>query len=211
MTGEAEPEESIEELTEESLEDTDVEDNDVEITSDGRRIRNIVLEPGEIFEAEFFGMIDPDLEKTVNRTIRFSFQGENDRGSVSGRTEFAYNTGVATMLPVEFDNDGELLTNEENTIYLRTVLNDDELAGLFSGPSFGDGDDLIVIPGTEDPTATSSNASKATDSNASKATSSNAEKADQSNDKKEEESSKAETAESTDAVSRNRGSRRTGG
>ncbi len=199
LTGEAEPEESIEELTEESLEDTDDEDDDVEITSDGRRIRNIVLEPGEIFEAEFFGMIDPDLEKTVNRTIRFSFQGENDRGSVSGRTEFAYNTGVATMLPVEFDNDGELLTNEENTMYLRTVLNDDELAGLFSGPSFGDGDDLIVIPGTEEPTATSSNASKATDSNASKATSSNAEKADQSNDKKEEESSKAETAESTDA------------
>lgn len=188
--------ESIEEQTEEELDDIE-NGEDPEVTSDGKRIDHIVLEPGEIFEAEFFGVVDPDMEKTVNKTIRFSFRAKREEGYVSGRTDFAYNTGIATMLPVEFDNDGELLTNEDNIMYLHTVVNDDELASLFSGPGFGDGsDDLIVIPGTEDPKATDSNASKATDSNASKATSSNASKATDSNAEKEETSHKEGTEES---------------
>lgn len=148
-----------EELTEEAPEYDG--DDSLHISSDGRQIVNIQLEPGEIFEADFFGTVDLDTEEAGNGKLRFSFRGKKEDGSsVSGRKDFFYNTGIATMVGVEMDNGGELFTNETNTMYLRTVLNDADLASLFSGPAFGgNGNGEEPLPGGDD-------FEKATDSNA---------------------------------------------
>lgn len=168
--------ESLEEDFEEQGQDPEEDDGDdtLHVTSDGRRIVNIELEPGEIFETEFFGTVDAETEEAGNGKVRFSFQAQReDKSRVSGTKDFVYNTGIATMLPVEMDNGGELFTNEANTMYLRTVLNDGELASLFTGPSFGgNGDGTELLPGTDG----EDDINKATDSNAAPVgTSSNAE------------------------------------
>ncbi len=168
--------------------------------SNGTRIWGIQIEAGEIYETEFHGIVDGDEEVLRMRTLAFQFSGSTElegKKTVKQKAEFIYNTGVAAMLPVEFEENevegdvkGELLpgtlitnTNEENIMYVRTRFNIDEIADYLSGP------------GMETSPAETDTAVKDPD----RATDSNAAPAETKAPTMPETTTAAETAENTEA------------
>ena len=88
---------------------------------------NIDLAPGEIFEAQFSGTIDDDIYGLKNRDIRFSFGARKENGRrLSNNFKFQFNTGLMTMLPVEFVDGNQVEANEEHTMMLHLGLDDIE-------------------------------------------------------------------------------------
>ncbi len=88
---------------------------------------NIDLAPGEIFEAQFSGIIDDDIYGLKNRDIRFSFGARKENGRrLSNNFKFQFNTGLMTMLPVEFADGNQVEANEEHTMMLHLGLDDIE-------------------------------------------------------------------------------------
>ncbi len=168
--------------------------------SNGTRIWGIQIEAGEIYETEFHGIVDGDEEVLRMRTLAFQFSGSTElegKKTVKQKAEFIYNTGIAAMLPVEFEENevegdvkGELLpgtlitnTNEENIMYVRTRFNIDEIADYLSGP------------GMETSPAETDTAVKDPD----RATDSNAAPAETKAPTMPETTTAAETAENTEA------------
>lgn len=111
------------------FEDEDADDAEIEgpyLDEEGN-ICNIDLAPGEIFTVQFAGTIDEDIYGLRNRDIRFTFGARKPNGKrLSNNVKFQFNTGLMTMLPVEFEDGNLVETNEENTMTLRLGLDDIE-------------------------------------------------------------------------------------
>lgn len=105
--------------------------------SDGKRIKNIQLAPGEVYETEFYGYVSEELETIKNKKITFSFTAKKeDGGRVSETKDFTYNTGMAGLLPIEFEDGNTWMTNERNTMYIRTRFEDENLLDQFAPDYF---------------------------------------------------------------------------
>lgn len=109
-------------------EDAD-EDSDIEgpyLDAEGN-LCNIDLAPGEIFTAQFAGTIDEDIYGLKTRDIRFAFGARKENGRrLSNNYKFQFNTGLMTMLPVEFTDGNQVEANEEHSMILRLGLDDIE-------------------------------------------------------------------------------------
>ncbi len=104
-------------------------DEDIEgpyLDSEGN-LCNIDLAPGEIFEVQFSGTIDSDIYGLKNRDLRFAFGARKENGRrLSNNYKFQFNTGLMTMLPVEFVDGNQVEANEEHSMILRLGLDDIE-------------------------------------------------------------------------------------
>ncbi len=90
-------------------------------------ICNIDLAPGGIFKAQFEGTIDEDIYGIRHGSIRFSFGAENSHGHRwLWNTEFQFNIGLMTILPVEHVDGNQVETNEEHTMRIHLGLDDPE-------------------------------------------------------------------------------------
>ena len=88
---------------------------------------NIDLAPGEIFEVQFSGTIDSDIYGLKNRDLRFAFGARKENGRrLSNNYKFQFNTGLMTMLPVEFVDGNQVEANEEHSMILHLGLDDIE-------------------------------------------------------------------------------------
>ena len=153
-----------------------------------KKLKNLVLEPGEVYVTEFQGRISSDADMDRIKTVTFQFTAVTEHGfPILEKQEFTYNTALTSLLPVEFVNGYRLETNTENTLCITMALK--ENGGLldgFTGPAFdadsneGSGEEDNNSADTEMDKATVSDASKATESNADKATLSNADKTTES-------------------------------
>lgn len=129
--------------------------SNMNVESDGKRIKHIELAPGEVYETEFYGYVSEELETIKNRKISFSFSAKKEGGGhVSETKDFTYNTGMAGLLPIEFEDGNTWMTNERNTMYIRTRFEGEELLDQFA-PDYFEGDK-----------ATGSNAEKGTETTA---------------------------------------------
>lgn len=129
--------------------------SNMNVESDGKRIKHIELAPGEVYETEFYGYVSEELETIKNRKISFSFSAKKEGGGhVSETKDFTYNTGMARLLPIEFEDGNTWMTNERNTMYIRTRFEGEELLDQFA-PDYFEGDK-----------ATGSNAEKGTETTA---------------------------------------------
>lgn len=84
------------------------ENHDIEINEKGF-LKNLILKPDEIFEIDFKAVVDPSLEFVNKRSLEFFFASENEENmdeKVTQRVKFDFTTGFVTLLPVEFENDG---------------------------------------------------------------------------------------------------------
>lgn len=126
------------------------------------KLKGITLAPGETYQTEFHGFISSDIEASKKRNLTISFKGLNDGGNtVRGEQKLTYNTGMMSVLPVEFPEGNLIESNEETTMYIHTSLN--EMTDAYAEP-----DSILDILGRtkRDNDATSSNAERATGSNA---------------------------------------------
>lgn len=134
------------EITE--IQDSDEDDSDEPETDDeGKRIKGIELAPGEVYETRFYGTVE-DLDSIVTRKVTFEFLAGvdgNDQKLAQDKTEFTYNTGMALVLPVEFEDGPALMTNELNTLYIRTRFEDEKILDEYTW-DVTDGDEDEATP-----------------------------------------------------------------
>lgn len=134
------------EITE--IQDNGEDDSDEPETDDeGKRIKGIELAPGEVYETRFYGTVE-DLDSIVTRKVTFEFLAGvdgNDQKLAQDKTEFTYNTGMALVLPVEFEDGPALMTNELNTLYIRTRFEDEKILDEYTW-DVTDGDEDEATP-----------------------------------------------------------------
>lgn len=130
------------EITE--IQDSDEDDSDEpETDEEGKRIKGIELAPGEVYETRFYGTVE-DLDSIVTRKVTFEFLAGvdgNDQKLAQDKTEFTYNTGMALVLPVEFEDGPALMTNELNTLYIRTRFEDEKILDEYTWDVTGGDED----------------------------------------------------------------------
>lgn len=130
------------EITE--IQDSGEDDSDEPETDDeGKRIKGIELAPGEVYETRFYGTVE-DLDSIVTRKVTFEFLAGvdgNDQKLAQDKTEFTYNTGMALVLPVEFEDGPALMTNELNTLYIRTRFEDEKILDEYTWDVTGGDED----------------------------------------------------------------------
>lgn len=135
------------------------ENPEIEVNEKGS-LTNVTLAPGEICEVSFFAEVSDSLTWTNKRTIGFFFGSENAGNKaekITGNTEFAFTSGLVTLLPVEFENDlHEVAAGTAGSMKVYLAIQDPESRIMIS----------------EDGSGTSSNAKRAveTKSNAEKDT-----------------------------------------
>ncbi len=120
------------------------------IESNGKWIRHIELAPGEVYETEFYGFVKEDLKEVKNKKITFSFVARKEGGGqVTKSQDFTYNTGMAGLLPIEFEDGNSLMTNERNTIYIRTRFEEEHLLEEFT-PDYFEGNKATASDGAKE-------------------------------------------------------------
>ena len=120
------------------------------IESNGKWIRHIELAPGEVYETEFYGFVKEDLKEVKNKKITFSFVARKEGGGqVTKSQDFTYNTGMAGLLPIEFEDGNSLMTNERNTIYIRTRFEEEHLLEEFT-PDYFEGNKATASNGAKE-------------------------------------------------------------
>lgn len=134
------------EITE--IQDNGEDDSDEpETDEEGKRIKGIELAPGEVYETRFYGTVE-DLDSIVTRKVTFEFLAGvdgNDQKLAQDKAEFTYNTGMALVLPVEFEDGPALMTNELNTLYIRTRFEDEKILDEYTW-DVADGDEDEATP-----------------------------------------------------------------
>lgn len=121
------PEENVEIITDVETEEEEDDISDPQTDEEGKRIRGIELAPGEVYETRFYGTVE-DMDSIVTRKVTFEFlAGTDDNKVAQDKAEFTYNTGMALVLPIEFDDGPALMTNELNTMYIHTRFEDEKI------------------------------------------------------------------------------------
>ncbi len=121
------PEQNVEIITDVETEEEEDDTSDPQTDEEGKRIRGIELAPGEVYETRFYGTVE-DMDSIVTRKVTFEFlAGTDDNKVAQDKAEFTYNTGMALVLPIEFDDGPALMTNELNTMYIHTRFEDEKI------------------------------------------------------------------------------------
>lgn len=121
------PEQNVEIITDVETEEEEDDTSDPQTDEEGKRIRGIELAPGEVYETRFYGTVE-DMDSIVTRKVTFEFlAGTDDNTVAQDKAEFTYNTGMALVLPIEFDDGPALMTNELNTMYIHTRFEDEKI------------------------------------------------------------------------------------
>ncbi len=121
------PEQNVEIITDTETEEEEDDTSDPQTNEEGKRIRGIELAPGEVYETRFYGTVE-DMDSIVTRKVTFEFlAGTDDNTVAQDKAEFTYNTGMALVLPIEFDDGPALMTNELNTMYIHTRFEDEKI------------------------------------------------------------------------------------
>ncbi len=89
-------------------------------------LTEIALEPGEVREVAFSGIVSDELELHENAEIGFSFTANKAEGTVNGQTEFKFTTDLITFRPVEISENGTLEAGKSYTMTLTLDLSEDE-------------------------------------------------------------------------------------
>lgn len=121
------PEQNVEIITDVETEEEEDDTSDPQTDEEGKRIRGIELAPGEVYETRFYGTVE-DMDSIVTRKVTFEFlAGTDDNTVAQDKAEFTYNTGMALVQPIEFDDGPALMTNELNTMYIHTRFEDEKI------------------------------------------------------------------------------------